>query len=275
MRHITKPLLRLVGMLLLIPGAIPAQQDQAQPDWQAWARSLQSGTNEEKCRVLKDLPEFGVRAKQLAREILNCAQDTSCDVRKHSAEGLAQIVTNEPGLIQALLTLMRDSDLSVRLATIRSVGRRLSVPSEALLPDHEQLKLLNALIRSQTDSSERIRSAAVLALGRTERGGTLVLPFVEAALDDPILAVQEDGLVALLQRVVHDDVKHVPPHIVGKVVRHLQSHSGVIRQAAILALGAIGPGAKTALPALMALSQDPGSSLREEALEAIRRIQNP
>ena len=115
--------------------------------------------------------------------------------------------------------------------------------------------------RDLRDPAADVRARAVQALVAFDRRA---VPPLTSALGDNEYKVRASAAEAL--------VKIAPGHVVPGMIEALRSTEARVRANAAVVLGAFGPAAKPAVPALAHALRDPNLRVRELAGEALNRI---
>jgi HEAT repeat protein len=161
-----------------------------------------------------------------------------------------------PALVERLV----DPDARVRAAAATAL---------ALIAPHPPARTAGALVARLDDPEASVRAAAAEALGSLASAGRI--PFdalLDALLDDPegsvrTVAARSVGRVAAGRREGVDALTVA-----------LDDESPFVRAEAARALGALGPAARSAAPALRGLAETPGESevVRRNAESALRLV---
>jgi HEAT repeat protein len=115
--------------------------------------------------------------------------------------------------------------------------------------------------RDLRDPSPQVRARAAEALAAFEQRG---IPALTTTLGDAEYVVRVSAAQAL--------VRIGPTLVVPAMVEALRSKEAPIRANAAVVLGAFGPSAKPAVPALATALKDPHARVRELAAEAMDRV---
>jgi HEAT repeat protein len=187
--------------------------------------------------------------------LVGSLKDTSADIRRGAALGLARVGAPASEAVPALSAALADSEPTVRQAAAQALGE-IGPAARAAVPE---------LVQGLKDRTRGYRDPAILALVRI--GKPAALP-VAALLDEKDTETRLAALVALgfLGREAADEV-------VKPVTAALKDENREIRLQAVRALGRIGSGAKSAVPALKPLLSDDEPLIRRTTTDALRKIQ--
>jgi HEAT repeat protein len=241
------------------------------------------------------LGRMGPNAKTVINVMVESLKDPDPGVRAAAAEGLGRIGDEAKGAIPKLAALLKDADPGVRLAAAFGLGRigpeaSLAIPelSDALGSDADvnvrkeaarAFSLLGldakpaipALAKAlREDKSAEVRQQAALALGKM-RGDEF-----QAAVPAMIEAMRKDSDRNVRIFVVHalgnglgDGLR---AHVKDMADQLLADADGDVRLALVQELGALGPAAKEALPALNRMVTDVQLTVRDEAKKAVKKV---
>lgn len=210
--------------------------------------ALKSKEKEVRAFALDQLEGLGPSALPAVTALTALLDDKSD--RLAAARALGAIGESASAAILALTRLLDDEDKDVyaaALAALRKMGLSAKVP---------------ALIGSLRDAEPTTRQRAAKELGELGVGAKSAIPALARALHDPSLEVCYEAASAL--KAMGKDA--VPP-----LVEFVKS-KGRGREAAIRALGEIGPAAKVAVPELGKLLDDPDGAVQVAAATALRSL---
>jgi HEAT repeat protein len=190
-----RALILFVAVCALLVGALRFSRDSG-PAY-LYASWLDEGDESRRVRAAQELGgvegETSVVAASLIRAMLT---DPAAAVRTLSAVSLGQIVSKQDdgpttaAAARSLVLALTDQDPAVRAAVADALGRIIPEP-EAAVP---------ALLRATDDADERVRGAAVMAVGLIQRKARVdredVRLAIVAAGHDPSLHVRESGIYA-------------------------------------------------------------------------------
>jgi HEAT repeat protein len=181
--------------------------------------------------------------------------DPSAQRKAVEALGLGFDVQAVPVLNRAAET----GDASVRIEAIRALAQIQPTAPETIA----------TLSKAMRDTDPAIQRAAAAALG--DVGAVSVLA---QALKDPDKNVRRNAVRPMRRVVIRDRSSSDPATtraVVTALADALKDPDGAVRRAAASSLGAIGPEAVDAIPALAATTMDPDPSVRNATIEALRR----
>jgi len=188
-----------------------------------------------------------------AAKILPLLDDPDPGIRRHSAEVLVSIGADSSLIIPKLLDKRSDADLSVRCAVLRALGA--VKPAENVV--------IEALLEATKDPGTRI--AAIQALGRARPTNHQVIDvLVEAGRD-------EDADVRLAAISSFYSMGPIAKKAVPILTEALSNPKA--KDAALNALGNIGPDAKAAVLKIRKFATDDNSYDRIQALRVLRKIE--
>ena len=177
--------------------------------------------------------------------------------RAEVAKALGNIGTESPAVLPELLRLLQhDADGDVRAEAARALGKigeGAGTASRALVT-----------VLGDPRAGDTLRGAAAWALGRISPPAAGTVPALGAATGDRSGHVGVCAAEALW-KVAHED---------GRAVQTLAARLGdpAVCHAAAQALYRIGPGAKEAVPALLAAAKTKDRLFRELVVMALRKI---
>ncbi|MDC0935446.1 PQQ-binding-like beta-propeller repeat protein [Pirellulales bacterium] len=187
--------------------------------------------------------------------IISLLEDKNPYVRMHAARVLASLQADSPNAIQALSAKLGDAEEGVVLDAayaLASLGKR-SAPAVA------------ALTKTLQHRHPLIRMTSAEALAAVGSSASDAVPDLIRLLEDDDAGVRRAGAQAIGQIG--------PPAglaAVDRMIELLVTDEPYVRMAAATALGRIGPAAKSALPTLEDLQDDP--TVGAEAAWAIARL---
>ncbi len=209
--------------------------------------------------AIRGLGKLGPVAKSAVPVLLKCLRDKSADVRKATARALPEIKPVEKKVIAALASRLGDKDMYVRTVAAGALGDVGPAASSAV----------PSLLTALKDEDWGVVQSAAIALGEIGVSEPSVISGLSKALKSKRAHVQMAAAEALgkMSQVAAPAI----PNLIA-VISDI-SAAQVARRNAADTLGAIGPTAKEAIPALkeMAKSRDP--LIREAATAALEKIQ--
>jgi len=178
-------------------------------------------------------------------------------LRAEAAKALGNIGTESPAVLPELLRLLRDDDdPEVRTEAARALGK---IGEGAATASRSIAAVLN-----DPECGEKLRGEAAWALARVDPLAAGTAGALGAAAED------RSGHVGVRAAEALWNVSREA----GKAVLSLAGRLGdpAVRQAAAQALYRIGPGAKQAVPALLAAAKAKDRLFRESVIMALRKI---
>jgi HEAT repeat protein len=203
------------------------------------------------------LASFGLPAVPHLVEMLGDADE---GVWKQAVKSLQDMRAKTDGLVKLLAEAVKHENFSVR----RGAAYVLSRCGEEGVP---------ALTEALADKDWRIRWEAADSLRVVGPQGDKALPALAAlAVGDNTEKVRQASLKAMLQMYGLDRFTDDPPKAVPSLVESLQAKDAINRWYAALILGALGPAAKDAMPALNQAAKDKDARVQKAATAALERI---
>jgi HEAT repeat protein len=220
------------------------------------------------------------------------ARTTSGMLREWLIRALAAVGGEDPEIVPILLMAMNEPDFLVRNQAEMVLRDINLVPAVK--------KSVPGLIDELDGPQDRMRysAAALLGLAITERHDA-ILPLVRALSDEDetvgfaagnsLRNAGRDALMPVLRDALHsqsdrlrwnaavflnewgpDEAKRTVLVLIQALLRHSSSR---FRAKAAILLGQLGPEAKESIPALTQALQDQDATVREAAIEALKKIQ--
>ena len=242
------------------------------------------------------LGKLGPNAKAAVNVLIESLKDPEPGVRAAVADALGRVGDEARSGISRLLPLLKDQDAGVRLAAAFALGR-IGPDAATAVPDLVQVLATDAdaNVRKEAaracallgldaraaipglakalreDKSADVRQHAALALGkmRGEEVHAVAPAMIEAMKKDPDKGVRIFAVHALgnsLESTLRDFVKDLADHLGVET-------EGQVKVAIIQELGALGPTAREALPALQKAVSDVQITVRDEARKAVKKVQ--
>lgn len=213
--------------------------------------------------VAESLGRLGDEAKGAVPAIKPLLKDTDAGVRLSAAFALGRIGPEGATAVPELsVTLASDSEAGVRKEAARAFAL-LGLEAKAAVP-----ALAKAL---REDKSEEVRQQAALALGKMIGETRDIAPvMVEAMKKDPDKNVRI-FVVHALGDSLGDGLRAFVKDLAARLAEGGEAEADV-KLAIIQELGALGAGAKDALPALNRAVTDVQLSVRDAAKQAVKRI---
>ncbi|MBP3957074.1 HEAT repeat domain-containing protein [Gemmata sp. G18] len=224
--------------------------------------TLKNGRNFEAIRAAKALGDLGADAKDALPELIKKLSANDPHLRLSAAEAATAIdPAQAPKAVDVVVELLKNRQHRRSLVRANSLGFLVR------LGDHAK-GAMPALAEVLADRDSVFRGDVALTMITIDaKNATAAYDWVRKVLDDS----EPD----------RDDVRDQLPKLgqlaeplVPELTAQLKSEDGDHRRYAIETLGAIGPGAKNALPALKKLIEtDPETSNRARATEAVKKIE--
>ena len=227
----------------------------ARPALLALVQALGSQDPELRGIAARTLGTLGPAGKSAVGALANRLADDDAMVRAYAAHALGEIGPAAQSAAPALVKAVTDQDATVRRNALAAL-RRIDAPPEVTLP----------LMMKTLEESD---PAAVLpALQALAEAGEEGLPRLRGALKHP----QASYWACLVVREMGPKAKELTPDLTA-----LLDHEYLeTRIQALMALGAIGPDAKAAVPQILnALQQEEVSGIRYAAAFALGKIGAP
>jgi HEAT repeat protein len=261
-------LLVIVMIPLFIDPGVPDPHYQNKP-LSEWLKDLGSGRRETQTRAEEAIRSIGTNALPMLLNELR-SQDhlgwrvwhrilprkayTVAADRIHPADRALRVLGPEAeAALPALLQIAADprcGDDRPRRA-LAAIGPRAVTP----------------MICALTNSNERVRSCAALVLTSTGPSGRDAAPALLRSLTDSDARVRAHAAGAL-SRIEAD-----PKIVVPALTERLSDTDSYVRFCAVMSLGEFGERATSAVPALRRLESDQSPKVRQQALDAVRRIE--
>lgn len=190
----------------------------------------------------------------LRAELMN----ESSSVRSRIAEALGRFPRHADSVVPALKSCLRDRSVSVRVAAANSLAE--FGPSAA--------GTVNELIGLVKQNEVEATRAGLKALGRIGRAALPSLPVLMASLvsDDREIRISAAQSVGSICSSAPDEYT---AESVTQLTQFLFHSDATTREAAAKAIAAIGPGAKSAIPALIQQSTDRNVKTRLAVVQAL------
>lgn len=170
-----------------------------------------------------------------------------------AAQNLGRLGVHAKRAIPALIETLEDPDVETR-ATAAWALEQIASRGDLVVP---------ALARAMDDAEPRVRAAAAYAMGVFFLDTELVVPVLARRFDDPDESVR--GAIA-------SSLSRMGAPAVPTLTEAIEHGDMSQRLLSTRALGAMGNGAKAAVPLLAGLLQDPQPALREAAASALGHI---
>ena len=209
----------------VVPTPPMASTDDPLPDL---IRSLRSRLPADRAKAARDLGRLGWLARDAMPALAAAVEDDDAKVREAAAHALGQM---GPDALPALVRMLAHKDKYVRRHAVWALGK-LGPLARAALAD---------LCRALKDADPRTASGAAQALGNLG---------AEGADGVPQLAEAMRGTNIVLCRLAAKALSQIGPPALATLIAHLQHADPFVRGESALALGWMGPAARSAVPFL-------------------------
>jgi HEAT repeat protein len=206
------------------------------------------------------LGHIGKDAKEARAPLRECLLDPSKEVRFAAALALGRIDEKNVEAVPSLQEALHDADPDVRIAAVDSLTRI----DKAWIPP--SVPVLLGVSDKPYYLNVRLRAIEGLVDLAPERAKT-ALPLLTAELNDVDPAIRLHA-ATLFERIESEQTFPLVLALAGG----LRDRDPLGRKLLIQGLGALGPKAREAVPALVRLLQDDLPALRPEAAKALRAI---
>lgn len=225
--------------------------------------ALQKGLKDEDVGVrvssAEGLWKLGVRAPELKQVWSTALRNADTDIREDVGSMVSTLVPNAPELVPLALAALNDPAATVRKRVIFAF----------LDGDLPRREFIDAFVERLTDSDEWVRAAACACLGRMKVKATKALPELNKSLRDKELRVRVYAANALC--TIDPNTAQSVLAVLTEGLTHSSRH---VRAYAATALKDLGPQARPAIPALRNALLDDSREVREQATQAIKRIES-
>src|SRR5262245_34967203 len=241
------------------------------------------------------LGRLGELAKPVMSNLLAALKDEDAATRAEAAEAVSKIGEDAKAAIPDIAALLKDKELRVRLAAVVALGRfgpdaATAVDAlAAVLKDETAVDIRREIIRAlgllgsaakagvpvlakalAEDKSDEVRRQAILTLGRLGADAREALPALKLALKNDKDKTVREFAVRTLPAVLGSDAKDAVKDLAERLN---VDPDGTVRLAIVQELGALGPAAKDAIPALTIAQRDIQVGVREAASAALKKIE--
>lgn len=214
-------------------------------------RALRGRVPADRLRAAKDLGRLGWLARDAMPALVAAVNDDDPKVREAAAQAVGQM---GPEALPALAGLLAHPDKYVRRHAVWALGKLgpLAVPS------------LGDLCEALRDADPRTASGAAQALGNMGADAAAAVPAVAEAMR---------GTNIVLCRLAAKALSQIGTPALSTLIAHLQHSDPFVRGEAALAIGWIGPAARSAVPFLAGVVRGPRGSLTRTPPP--RRVKTP
>jgi HEAT repeat protein len=198
-------------------------------------RALRGKTPTDRARAARDLGRLGWLARDAMPALLAALKDEDAKVREAAAQALGQM---GPDALPALVTMLGHDDKYVRRNAVWAMGKLGPAARPAL----------RGLCQALKDADPRTASGAAQALGNMGTDGADAVPPLAEAMR---------GTNIVLCRLAAKALSQIGVPALGTLIAHLQHTDPFVRGESALALGWLGPPAKSAVPFLAQVVRGP------------------
>jgi HEAT repeat protein len=198
-------------------------------------RALRSRLPADRVRAAKDLGRLGWLARDALPALVRAVEDDDAKVRESAAHAIGQM---GPDALPALSGLLTHADKYVRRNAVWAMGK-LGPLARPALPD---------LCQALRDGDPRTASGAAQALGNMGTDGNEAVPYLAEAMR---------GTNIVLCRLAAKALSQIGPPALATLITHLQHTDPFVRGESALALGWMGPIARSSVPLLAQLVRGP------------------
>lgn len=224
---------------------------------QAAINALSSTDSDTRRHAAMDLGDMGSQAKEAVPALIVTLGDPDPGIKDEVATALGKMGPNAKAAVPALVAFLQDH--SITLVRSKAVSALADIGPAALpaLP-----AIIDALANDPEVHVRACSARALLDLGEIARPG---IPELIKCLSTNDAFLRQNATAAILQ--VGLDAKDVP-----LLLPYLSDEIDSIRSCSARALGAVGPTASAAIPALKKLTDDPSELVRIDAITALNQI---
>lgn len=214
----------------------PLRTDDPLPDL---IRGLRHSMAAERVRSAKDLARLGWLAREALPALVTAVDDEDGKVREAAAQAIGNMGPEALATLSAMLT---HQDKYVRRNAVWAMGK-LGPLSKPALAD---------LCAGLKNSDPRTASGAAQAIGNMGADGAEAIPSLAEAMR---------GTNIVLCRLAAKALSQIGPSAVSTLIAHLQHSDPFVRGESALAIGWMGPPARSAVPYLAKVVRGPRASL--------------
>ena len=198
-------------------------------------RALRSRAAADRTRAAKDLGRLGWLAREALPALVRVLEDEDGKVREAAAHAIGQM---GPEALPALSGMLTHSDKYVRRNAVWAMGK-LGPLARVALPD---------VCQALKDPDPRTASGAAQALGNMGADGDDAIPHLTEAMR---------GTNIVLCRLAAKALSQIGPSALATLIAHLQHADPFVRGESALALGWMGPAARSSVPFLAQVVRGP------------------
>jgi len=199
--------------------------------------------------------EIGPAAKCAVPALLAALKDKDRDVRYYVILALGSIGPATEEVVPALIVALQDNDANIRFAAAQALGQ--------FGPDAKDA--VSVLSEKLWDEYVDVRESAAIALGK-------IGPEAFNAVNRLIAALQYGYFDVINNNAAIQGLVGIGPGAVRSLTDELKNNNVFVRRCAAIALGKIGPKAKSAVPALIATWRDGYTKLNRASAQALASI---
>lgn len=224
----------------VVPKPPMSSKDDPLPDL---IRTLRGRVPTDRLRAAKDLGRLGWLARDALVPLVKALDDNEGKVREAAAHAVGQM---GPDALPALCDMLGHDDKYVRRNAVWAIGKLGPLARPAIAQ----------LCRGLKDHDPRTASGAAQALGNMGS---------DAAEAVPALAEAMRGTNIVLCRLAAKALSQIGPPALATLIAHLQHADPFVRGESALALGWMGPVARSAVPFLAHIVRGPRKATRPKS----------
>jgi HEAT repeat protein len=202
-------------------------------------RGLQHAAPTERLRAARDLARLGWLAREALPALVAAVDDEDAKVREAAAQAVGNM---GPDALVTLTRMLTHHDKYVRRNAVWAMGKLGPLAKPALADLCATLK----------NSDPRTASGAAQAIGNMGPDGAEAIPALAEAMR---------GTNIVLCRLAAKALSQIGPSAVSTLIAHLQHSDPFVRGESALAIGWMGPLARSAVPFLAQVVRGPRASL--------------
>jgi HEAT repeat protein len=201
----------------------------------ALVQALRGNTSLERIQAAKDLGRLGWLAREAMPDLVSALQDEDSKVREAAAHAVGQM---GPDALPVLSEMLSHDDKYVRRNAAWAMGKLGPLARPAL----------TYLCAALKDNDPRTASGIAQALGNMGADGADAIPALAEAMR---------GTNIVLCRLAAKALSQIGPPAVATLIAHLQHSDPFVRGESALAIGWMGPVARSAVPFLARIVRGP------------------
>jgi len=207
----------------------PQQMTPADDPLPVLVAALRSREPLERLQAAKDVGRLGWLAREALPTLVNALQDSDAKVREAVAHAIGQM---GPDALPVLSEMLNHRDKYVRRNAAWSMGKLGPLARPAL----------NSLTAALMDTDPRTASGIAQALGNMGADGADAIPALAEAMR---------GTNIVLCRLAAKALSQIGPPALATLIAHLQHSDPFVRGESAMAIGWMGPVARSAVPFLI------------------------